>query len=155
MMMIEKVTKIDFVKDHEMTDLKLQFLIAPVISMDVPSTLAAPRSTRSCSATPTPTTSSSSSGGVLRVLKSMFAWCWDTHQCQDVLLSNQRRQNKKMGIDDFNELTLPHPPLNEDPFVSLSVINIAAMEAAPEADDASGSEYEDDVDGENNEDDDE
>jgi hypothetical protein len=54
MMMIEKVTKIDFVKDHEMTDLKPQFPTAPITSMDVPSTLATPRSTRSGVATTPP-----------------------------------------------------------------------------------------------------
>jgi hypothetical protein len=65
--------------------------------------------------------SSSSSGGVHRVLKSKLAWCRDTHQCQDVLLSNQRRQNRKMGIDEF---PLPVPPLDDDPFASLSVADI-------------------------------
>jgi hypothetical protein len=90
MIMIGRVSKIDFLKDHEMMDLKPQFLNKPVISMDVPSPSVAPRSTRSGSATPPPARSSSSSGGVLRVLKSMFAWCCDTCQRQDVLLSNQR-----------------------------------------------------------------
>jgi hypothetical protein len=72
MMIIEKVTGIDFIKDKEIT-------------MDVPSTLAAPRSTRSGTAAPPPSTSSSSFAGILRVLKSMFAWCCDTCQRQDVL----------------------------------------------------------------------
>jgi hypothetical protein len=64
-----------------------------------------------------------------------------------VLLSNQRRQNEKMGIDDFDEFPLPHPPLNEDSFASLSAADITAMEAAPDTDDASDSEYEDDEEG--------
>jgi hypothetical protein len=58
-----------------------------------------------------------------------------------MLLSNQRRQNKKMGID---ELSLPVPPLDDDPFATLSAADIAAMEAAPDTDEASGIEYEDD-----------
>jgi hypothetical protein len=45
-----------------------------------------------------------------------------------MLLSNQRRQNKKMGIDEFS---LPVPPLDDDPFATLSAADIAAMEAAP------------------------
>jgi hypothetical protein len=58
-----------------------------------------------------------------------------------MLLSNQRRQNEKMGIDEFS---LPVPPLDDDPFATLSAADIAAMEAAPDADEASGIEYEDD-----------
>jgi hypothetical protein len=131
MMVIEKVSGIEFLKDHEITDFKSQFLTAPIITMDVPSTSAAPRSTRSSTAAPPPTTSSSSSDGDLRVLKSMFAWCRDTHQCQDVLLSNQRRQNKKMG-----------PFADENPFASLFTANLATMEAAPADDDDDSSEYE-------------
>jgi hypothetical protein len=73
MMMIEKVSKIDFIKDHEMTDLKPQFSNELVISMDVPSASAGPRSTHSSSVAPTLVMSSSSSCSVLRVLKSMFA----------------------------------------------------------------------------------
>jgi hypothetical protein len=92
--------------------------------MDAPSTLVAPRSTRSGKAPPPPATSSS--GGMLRELKSMFTWSWDTHQRQDVLLGNQRRQN-----EEFNEFHLPVPPLNDDPFASPSVIVLATMEAAP------------------------
>jgi hypothetical protein len=72
----------------------------------------------------------------------MFAWCRDTRQCQDVLLSNQRRQNKKMGIDEFDEFPLPMPPLDDDPFASLSTVDIAAMEATPDVDEATDSEYE-------------
>jgi hypothetical protein len=106
MMMIENVFKIEFLKDHEMTDPKPQFLNEPVISMDVPSPSAGPRSTHSGAAAPSPAMSPSSSGGVLMVLKSMLAWCRDTRQRQDVLLSNQRRQNEKMGIDDVTPLVL-------------------------------------------------
>jgi hypothetical protein len=73
MTMIEKVSKIDFIKDHEMTDLKPQFSNELVISMDVPSASAGPRSTHSSSVAPTLVMSSSSSCSVLRVLKSMFA----------------------------------------------------------------------------------
>jgi hypothetical protein len=73
MTMIEKVSKIDFIKDHEMTDLKPQFSNELVISMDVPSASAGPRSTHSSSVAPTLVVSSSSSCSVLRVLKSMFA----------------------------------------------------------------------------------
>jgi hypothetical protein len=46
-----------------------------------------------------------------------------------------------MGIDEFS---LPVPPLDDDPFATLSAADIAAMEAAPDADEASGIEYEDD-----------
>jgi hypothetical protein len=91
MMMIEKASKIEFLKDHEMTDLKPQFLNEPGISMDVPSPSIGPRSSCSNTAAPSPVVSPSSSSGVLMVLKSMFAWFHDTHQHQDMLLSNQRR----------------------------------------------------------------
>jgi hypothetical protein len=111
-----------------MTDLKPQFLNELVISMDVPSASAGPHSTCSGAAAPSLGVSSSSSSGVLRVLKNMFAWCCDTRQCQDVLLSNQRHQNKKMGIDEFPLLVTP---LDDDPFATLSAADIAAMEAAP------------------------
>jgi hypothetical protein len=60
-----------------------------------------------------------------------------------------------MGIDDFDEFPLPHPPLDEDPFASLSAVDIAAMEAALDTSNASGNEYEDDKEGDNDEDDDE
>jgi hypothetical protein len=77
----------------------------------------------------------------------MFAWCCDTHQCQDVLLSNQRRQNEKLGIDEFDEFPLPVPPLDDDPFTSLSTADLAAMEASPIGDEeTSGSKYEEDED---------
>jgi hypothetical protein len=78
MMMIEKVSKIDFLKNHEMTDVKPQFPNELVISMDVPSPCAAPHTSHSSSAAPPLACSSSSSSGVLRVLKSMFAWGHDT-----------------------------------------------------------------------------
>jgi hypothetical protein len=136
MMMIENMSKIEFLKDHEMTDLKPQFLNELVISMDVPSASAGPHSTCSGAAAPSLGVSSSSSSGVLRVLKNMFAWCCDTRQCQDVLLSNQRRQNKKMGIDEF---PLPVTPLDDDPFATLSAADITVIEATPNTDEASGS----------------
>jgi hypothetical protein len=70
----------------------------------------------------------------------MFAWCRDTRQRQDVLLSNQRRQNEKLGI---NEFSLPVPPFDDDPLASLSTADIAAMVASPDDDeDGSGSKYE-------------
>jgi hypothetical protein len=53
-----------------------------------------------------------------------------------------------MGINEFDEFPLPVPPLDDDPFASLSVADIAAMEAAPDDDeDGSNSEYEDDEEG--------
>jgi hypothetical protein len=66
----------------------------------------------------------------LEALKTIFAWCCDTRQCQDVILSNQCHQNEKMVIDDFDEFPLPEPPLVEDPFASLSATNLVAIEAA-------------------------
>jgi hypothetical protein len=64
-----------------------------------------------------------------------------------VLLSNQRRQNEKLGIDKFNEFPLPVLPLDDDPFTSLSATDLAAMEASPVGDEeASDSEYEEDED---------
>jgi hypothetical protein len=110
--------------------------------MDVPSTSVAPHTICSGSAPPPSGRSSSSFGGVLRVLKSMFVWCRDIRQRQDVLLSNQRHQNKKMGIDEFDEFPSPVPPLDDNPFESLSTADITAMEASPD-DDAEGprSEY--------------
>jgi hypothetical protein len=100
-MMIERVTRWEFLKDHEITDLKPQNLITLTITMDVPSTSVAPCSTRSGTTPPPLATSSSSSGGVLRVLKSMFAWYRDTRQGQDMLLSNRRCQNEKMALTSF------------------------------------------------------
>jgi hypothetical protein len=58
-----------------------------------------------------------------------------------VLLSNQRCQNDKLGLDEFNEFPLPEPPLNEDPFAFLSPAESTSMGVAPNDD---GSEYEDD-----------
>jgi hypothetical protein len=145
MMVIEKVSGIEFLKDHEITNLKPKFLAAAIITKDVPSTSAPPRYTHSGSAAPLLAPSSSSSGGVHNVLKGMFSWCCDTHQRQDVLLRNQRCQNEKLGIDEF---PLPVPPLVDDPFISLSAVDLAAMEAAD--DDAEGgfdSEYDEDEEG--------
>jgi hypothetical protein len=75
-----------------------------------------------------------------------------------MLLSNQRHQNLKMGIDEFPlpvprldddpfAFPLPVPRLDDDPFASLSATDIAAMEAAPDFDEASGSEYEEEEEG--------
>jgi hypothetical protein len=126
MMMIEKVTCIDFIKDKEITYLKPQNPASPVITMDVPFPSASPHTTRSGTTAPPPATSSSSSGSILRVLKSMFAWCRDTRQCQDVILSNQCHQNEKMGIDEFDEFPLHVPPLDDNPFASLFTADLAA-----------------------------
>jgi hypothetical protein len=60
-----------------------------------------------------------------------------------VVLSNQRHQNEKMYIDEFIEFPLPVPPLDEDPFASLSSADLATMEAAPAKDNDDDSEYED------------
>jgi hypothetical protein len=146
MMIIEKVSGIEFLKDHEITDLKPQFLAAPIITKDVPSTSAPPQSTHSSSAAPpSAPSSSSSSGGVLNVLKGMFAWCRDTRQRQDVLLRNQRHQNEKLGIDKCPLLV---PPLDDDPFTSLSAADLAAMEAADDdAEGGFGREYDEDEEG--------
>jgi hypothetical protein len=95
-----------------------------------------------------------SSGGLLRVLKSMFCMCRDTRQCQDVLLSNQRCQNEKLGINEFDEFPLLEPPLDEDPIASLTPADLAAMRAAPNDND-DDSEYEDDDEGGDDKDDDE
>jgi hypothetical protein len=148
MMMLERISRIDFLKDHKITDLKPQFPVRPILIRDVPSSSAAPPSTHSGTTAPPPASASSSSGSVLRVLKSMFAWCRDTRQHQDVLLRNQRHQNEKLGIDEF---PLPVPSLDDDPFtslsLSLSVANLAAMEVAPDGDDKeSDSLYEEDED---------
>jgi hypothetical protein len=143
MMLVEKVTGREFLKDHEITDHKPRDLIAPTISMDVPSSYASPHPSHSISAAPPPPRSSSSLGSVIRVLKSMFAWCRDTRQHQDMLLSNQRHQNEKMGLDEFDEFPLPVPPLDDDPFASLSSVDLAAMEATDDdTKDGFGSEYE-------------
>jgi hypothetical protein len=69
-----------------------------------------------------------------------------------MFLSNQRHQNKKMGIDKFPLLV---PPLDDDPFASLSATDIAAMEATPDNDaDGSSSEYEEEEEGEEESEDD-
>jgi hypothetical protein len=61
-----------------------------------------------------------------------------------VLLSNQRRQNEKLVIDEF---PLPVPPLDDDPFASLSTADLAAMETSPIGDEeASDSKYKEDED---------
>jgi hypothetical protein len=52
MMMIERVTGREFLKDHEITDLKPQNSIAPTITMDVPSSSVVPRTTHSGSTPP-------------------------------------------------------------------------------------------------------
>jgi hypothetical protein len=49
-----------------------------------------------------------------------------------------------MGIDEFDDFSLPVPPLDDHPFASLSTTDIAAMDVAPGDDmNGSGSEYED------------
>jgi hypothetical protein len=143
-MLFERVTNREFMKDHEITDLKPQNPTAPTITMDVPSSSAAPRSSCSISAALPLPHSSSSLGGVLRVLKSMFAWCRDTRQCQEVFLSNQRHQNENMGI---HECPLPVHPLDDDPFTSLSAVDLVAMEADDDdTEDGSSSEYKEEED---------
>jgi hypothetical protein len=60
-----------------------------------------------------------------------------------VILSNQRCQSEKMGIDEFDEFPLPMPPLDDDPFASLSAVDLATMEVDDDdAEDGSRSEYE-------------
>jgi hypothetical protein len=128
MMMIEKVRSINFVKDAFITDINPQAPTEPTISNDVPYTSAAP-STRSGTTTPPPPTPSTS-GGLLRVLKSMFCICQDTQQREDIPLSNQCLQNEKLGIDEFDAFPLVEPSLDEDPFASLTHTDLAAMGAA-------------------------
>jgi hypothetical protein len=70
-----------------------------------------------------------------------------------VLLSNQRRQNKKMGIDEF---PLSMPQLDDDPFASLSTADIMAMEATLDDDmDGSDNDYEEEEECEEEDEDDE
>jgi hypothetical protein len=77
------------------------------------------------------------------VLKSMFAWCCDTRQCQDVLISNQRCLADRMGVNEFDEFPLLVPPLDDDPFTSLSAADRTAMEANDDdTEGGSSSEYE-------------
>jgi hypothetical protein len=143
MMPIERVTGREFLKDHEITNLKPQNLTAPIITMDVPSSSVAPCPSRSVSVAPPPARYSSSLGGVLRVIKSMFPLCCNTHQGQDMILSNQRCLSEKMGIDEFDEFPLPVLPLVDDPFASLSALDLTAMEAtADDTENGSRSEYE-------------
>jgi hypothetical protein len=89
------------------------------------------------------------------VLKNIFDWCRDTRQRQDVLLSNQRHQNEKMGFNEFDEFPLPVPLLDDDLFASLYTADIAAMVVAPDIDKASGSRYEEDEEGKDDDGDDE
>jgi hypothetical protein len=98
MMLIERVTGHEFLKDHEITDPKPQNPIAPTITMDVPSMPMAPRTTRAGSAALPLGRSSSSSGSILRVLKNMFAWCCDTCQRQDVLLTSKEAQTRRWAL---------------------------------------------------------
>jgi hypothetical protein len=150
MTIFERISRIFFLKNHKITDLKPQFLARPILIREMPSSLAAPSSTRSGIDAPPPAPASSSLGSVIRVLKSMFSWYRDTHQCQDVILRNQRHQNEKLGINEFNEFPLLVPPHDDDPFASLSTADLAAMKASPVGDEeASGSEYEEDEDDDN------
>jgi hypothetical protein len=148
MMLIEKVSEIEFLKDHEITDLKPQFPAALIITKDVPSTSAPqpPPSTHFGTTAPAPAcSSSSSSSSVLWVLKSMFALYHDTHQRQDMLISNQRHLTDRMGVDMFNGFPLPVPPLDDDPLATLFATYRTAMEV--DDDDVEGrsdSEYEED-----------
>jgi hypothetical protein len=147
MMMIERVSGIEFLRDHEITDLRPRFSAAPIITKDVPFTSTPPRSTHSVTTAPllAPPSSSSSLGGVLRVIKIMFAWCHDTRQRQDVLLSNQRHQNEKLGIGEFSPPVLT---IDDDPFASLFTADIAAMEAAiDDTEGGFGSEYDEEEEG--------
>jgi hypothetical protein len=58
-----------------------------------------------------------------------------------------------MGINELDEFSLPMPLLDDDPFATLSAADISAMEAAPNANEAPGSEYEDDKEGDDEDDD--
>jgi hypothetical protein len=47
-----------------------------------------------------------------------------------------------MSINKFDEFPLPVPPLDDDPFASLSIVDLAAIEANnDDAEGGSGSEY--------------
>jgi hypothetical protein len=71
-----------------------------------------------------------------------------------VLLSNQRRENEKLGINKFNEFSLPVPPLDDDPFASLSATDIIATEAAiNDTEDGFDSEYDKGEEGDGDDDD--
>jgi hypothetical protein len=56
-----------------------------------------------------------------------------------------------MGIDEFDEFPLVVPPLDDDPFASLSIVDIVVVEAAPDADEGTSSEYEEEEEGEEEE----
>jgi hypothetical protein len=48
-----------------------------------------------------------------------------------------------MGIDEFDDFPLPVPPLVDDPFTSLSTVDLVAMEADDDdTEGGSGSGYE-------------
>jgi hypothetical protein len=152
MMMIEKVSDLTFVKDVFIIDMKPQATTEPTISKDVPSTSAAP--TVRFSTTPS---SSSGDSSLLRLLKSMFRMCRDTRQRQDILLSNQHLQNEKINIDEIDDFPLVEPPLDDDPFASLTLADLVAMGAAlgssTTSDDDDDNEYEDDEDDSGDDDD--
>jgi hypothetical protein len=141
MMMIEKVSGLTFVKDVFITDMKPQATTEPTISKDVPSTSTAP--TIRFSTTPS---SSSGDSSLLRLLKSMFRMCQDTRQRQDILLSNQHLQNEKINIDEIDDFPFVEPPLDGDPFASLTLTDLAAMGAtlgsSTTSDDDDDNEYE-------------
>jgi hypothetical protein len=59
-------------------------------------------------------------------------------------LEEPKAQNEKLGIDEFDKFPLPVPPLDDDPFTSLSVVDLTAMEANDDAEGGSGSEYDED-----------
>jgi hypothetical protein len=69
-----------------------------------------------------------------------------------VILSNQRRLSKKIGIDKFDEFPLLVLLLDDDPFASISTADLAAMEAN-DAEGGSGSEYEEEDEGDGDDDD--
>jgi hypothetical protein len=53
-----------------------------------------------------------------------------------------------MSIDEFDELSSPVPPLDDDPFASLSTTDIAATEVTDDdAEDGFGSEYQEEDEG--------
>jgi hypothetical protein len=60
-----------------------------------------------------------------------------------VLLSNQRCQNEKMSINEFDEFLFPVSPLDDDSFASLSATYIMTIGSIDtDAKVGSGSEYE-------------
>jgi hypothetical protein len=65
-----------------------------------------------------------------------------------MLISNQRHLTDRMGVDEFDKFPLSVPPLDDDPFASLSAADSAAMEADDDdAEGGSGSEYEEEEEG--------